>query len=107
MDALFLSLWTWVNNPAHLLEIGVAGVTAAQLANYLPASFPYRTKIVNALHGIFPSPQVFVNGATEDLSQLAKLAPVVEDILAIVENQPPVDNVKTTPAPPPSTSTTK
>jgi hypothetical protein len=99
MDALFLSVWTWVNNAGHLLEIGVAGTALAQLSAYLPAKFPGRAKIVNALHGIFPSPQVFVNGATTEIAELEKVAPIVENILELLENEQLNATGKTIPVP--------
>ena len=103
MDAFFLSFWTWVYNPAHLIEVGTLGCLAGQFAIRLPAKFPYKTQIVNALHGLFPSPQVFVNGAMSELSNIEKLAPLLEQILVAVTPSPsPVPVVApTTPAPPP------
>ena len=102
MDALFLTVWTWVYNPAHLLEIGVIGSALGQLALKLPATFKYKAGIVRILHGLFPSPQVFVNGATAELSNLEKLAPLLEQILAAVSESPPAPvSGNTNPAPPP------
>jgi hypothetical protein len=62
----FQTAYEWLTDPKNGYTIMIVGAFLAQMASLLPASAA-TARLMNLLHGIFPSPQVMANGTPHSL----------------------------------------